>query len=58
VLGVFGFCCIFFLFQNDDGDFADIYKQPDVYVNAEDIGRGREYYPDIGKLNIMKHISG
>ncbi|KAE9544527.1 hypothetical protein AGLY_000068, partial [Aphis glycines] len=34
--------------QNDDGDFADYYKQPDVYVSAEDIGRGRDYYPDTG----------
>uniref|UniRef100_A0A2S2PF96 Receptor-type tyrosine-protein phosphatase N2 n=1 Tax=Schizaphis graminum TaxID=13262 RepID=A0A2S2PF96_SCHGA len=33
--------------QNDDGDFADYYKQPDLYVNAEDIGRGRDYYPEI-----------
>ncbi|KAL4119796.1 hypothetical protein QTP88_012564 [Uroleucon formosanum] len=33
--------------QNDEGDFADFYKQPDVYVGAEDIGRDREYYPDI-----------
>lgn len=32
--------------QNDDGDYADYYKQPDVYVNAEDIGRGRDYYPE------------
>ncbi|CAI6345551.1 unnamed protein product [Macrosiphum euphorbiae] len=33
--------------QNDGGDFADFYKQPDVYVGAEDIGQDREYYPDI-----------
>ncbi|XP_015363524.1 PREDICTED: receptor-type tyrosine-protein phosphatase N2 isoform X3 [Diuraphis noxia] len=33
--------------QIDDGDFANFYKQPDVYVGAEDVGRGRDYYPDI-----------
>lgn len=42
------FILLFFLFQNDEGDFADFYKQPDVYVGSEDIGRDREYYPDIG----------
>lgn len=33
--------------ENDNSEFLDYSNQADVYTNSEDIGRSREYYPDI-----------